>query len=153
MAMSDQAAQIPTTSKRDFLKYILGGGLIAWAVSILYPVLSYLKPPPEGGVEVTSVKVGALSSLAKDSGTIVRFGNKPVIVIRTAAGSLHAFSATCTHLDCTVQYRKDFGVIWCACHNGKYDLTGRNISGPPPRPLDEFRVVVQGDDVYISKKS
>lgn len=140
-------------SKRDFLKYILGGGLLAWAASVAYPLVAYLKPPKQAEVEVSSVKVGKLSGIEKDSGTIVRFGNKPVILIRTATGDLRAFSATCTHLDCTVQYRKDFGVIWCACHNGKYDTNGRNISGPPPRPLDEYRVVIQGDEVFVSKKS
>ncbi len=143
----------PDERRREFLKYILGGALIAWVGAVVYPILSYLKPPKQGEVEVSSVKVGKLSDIAKDSGTIVRFGSKPVILIRTAADQLVAYSAVCTHLDCTVQYRKDFGVIWCACHNGKYDLTGRNISGPPPRPLDEFRVVVQGGEVFISKKA
>jgi Rieske Fe-S protein len=139
--------------KRDFLKYILGGGALAWAAAVLFPIFSYLKPPKQAEVEVTSVKVGKADQIAKDSGTIVRFGTKPVILIRTAAGEFHAFSATCTHLDCTVQYKKELGVIWCACHNGKYDLTGRNIAGPPPRPLDEYRVVIQGDEIFVSKKA
>jgi cytochrome b6-f complex iron-sulfur subunit len=139
--------------KRDFLKYILGGGLFAWTVSVLYPLFAYLKPPKQAEVEVSSVKVGKLADIEKDSGTIVRFGNKPVILVRSAAGELRAFSATCTHLDCTVQYKKDLGVIWCACHNGKYDFNGKNIAGPPPRPLDEYRVVVQGEEVLVSKKS
>ena len=76
-----------------------------------------------------------------------------VKIFRTAGDELRAFSATCTHLDCTVQYKKDMGLIWCACHNGKYDLNGRNVSGPPPRPLDEYRVVVQGGEILISKKA
>lgn len=151
--VNDVNSQRSDNSKRDFLKYILGGGLVAWAGSVVYPLLAYLKPPKQAEVEVSSVKAGKLSAIEKDSGTIVRFGNKPVILIRTASGELKAFSATCTHLDCTVQYKKDLGVIWCACHNGKYDLNGRNISGPPPRPLDEYRVVLQGDEVFISKKT
>ena len=138
--------------RRTFLKILLSGGLIALGGSILYPILAYLKPPKQGEVEVTSVKAGKLSELEKDSGKIVKFGTKPVILIRTASGELRAFSATCTHLECTVQYKKDMGLIWCACHNGKYDLNGRNVSGPPPRPLDEYRVVVQGEEVLISKK-
>lgn len=138
--------------RRTFLKILLSGGLIALGGSILYPILAYLKPPKQGEVEVTSVKAGKLSELEKDSGKIVKFGTKPVILIRTANDELRAFSATCTHLECTVQYKKDLGLIWCACHNGKYDLNGRNVSGPPPRPLDEYRVVVQGEEVLISKK-
>lgn len=138
-------------SKRDFLKILLSGSLLAWIASVLYPILAYLKPPVQGEVQVTTVKAGSLDEIEPDSGRIVRFGNKPVILIRTASGQLRAFDATCTHLDCTVQFRKDMGVIWCACHNGKYDLNGRNISGPPPRPLAEYRVVVQGKDIIISK--
>jgi cytochrome b6-f complex iron-sulfur subunit len=140
-------------SRRNFLKFILSSGLVALAGAVLYPILVYLKPPKQGEVEVSSVKAGKLSEIEKESGQIVKFGTKPVILIRTANGDLRAFSATCTHLDCTVQFQKDFGLIWCACHNGKYDLNGRNVSGPPPRPLDEYRVVVQGDDVFVSKKA
>jgi len=148
---NNDPADAPEKSKRDFLKYVLGGGTLAWAATVLYPILAYLKPPLEGEVEVSSVKVGKLNEISKDSATIVRFGTKPVLLVRLADGELRAFSGTCTHLDCTVQYRKDMGSIWCACHNGKYDLMGRNIAGPPPRPLEPFRVVIQGEDVFISK--
>ncbi len=140
-------------SKRGFLKLVLSGGLVALAGAILYPLFSYLKPPTQGEVEVTSVKAGKASDIPNDSGSIVKFGSKPVILLRTADGEFRAFSATCTHLDCTVQYKKELGLIWCACHNGKYDLKGRNVSGPPPRPLTEYRVVVQGGEVFISKQS
>ena len=140
-------------SKRSFLKMILSGGLLALAGSILYPIITYMKPPKQGEVEVTNVKAGKISELEKDSGKIVKFGTKPAILIKTADGNLKAFSAVCTHLDCTVQYKKELGLIWCACHNGKYDLTGRNVSGPPPRPLEEYRITTQGDDIFISKKS
>ncbi len=82
---------------------------------------------------------------------IVRFGNKPVLLVRSPTDQFRAFSAICTHLDCTVQYKSDIGMIWCACHNGKYDLSGRNVAGPPPRPLEEYRVVLQGDEIHITK--
>jgi Rieske Fe-S protein len=151
--MSTIATGQQDRQKREFLKFVLGGGVIAWVAAVVYPVFAYLKPPKQAEVEITSVKVGKVGAIDKDSGTIVRFGTKPVILIRTAAGDFRAFAATCTHLDCTVQYKKEMGVIWCACHNGKYDLSGRNIAGPPPRPLDEYRVIIQGDEVSVSKKT
>ncbi len=147
----NETPQEPT--KRDFLKYVLGAGLFAWAGSVLYPIFAYLKPPKNAEVEVTSVKAGKLADIPKDSGTIVKFGTKPVILLRNNEDQLRAYSATCTHLDCTVQYSKEMGMMWCACHNGKYDLNGRNVSGPPPRPLEEYRVITQGEEVLISKKS
>ncbi|MEJ2722719.1 MAG: Rieske (2Fe-2S) protein [bacterium] len=81
----------------------------------------------------------------------MKFGRKPVILIRTDTGEFHALSATCTHLECIVQYRSDLKEIWCACHNGLYDLKGRNISGPPPRPLTEYAVNVSEDEIHISE--
>jgi Rieske Fe-S protein len=150
----NQIPEIPENkSKRDFLQWILAGGVTAFLGAVLYPIFAYLIPPKQTEVEVSSVKAGKLSEMEKESGKIIKFGTKPVILIRTANDEVRVFSATCTHLDCTVQFRKDFGMIWCACHNGKYDLNGRNISGPPPRPLDELRVVVQGDEILISKKT
>ena len=151
--MPDSHPTSPQESKRNFLKLILSGGLTALAASIFYPLFAYMKPPKQGGVEVSSVNAGKLSEIEKESGKIIKFGTKPVILVRTATDELRAFSATCTHLDCTVQFKKEMGLIWCACHNGKYDLNGRNVSGPPPRPLDEYRVVLQGDEILISKQS
>ena len=139
--------------KRDFLKYVFGGSFLAWLGTITYPIIAYLKPPKQAEVEVSSVKVGKVADIQTDSGQIVKFGSKPVILVRTPEGAFKAFNATCTHLDCTVQYSKEKGIIWCACHNGQYDLTGRNIGGPPPKPLEEFRVVIQGDEVLISKNA
>ena len=150
----NQIPEIPENkSKRDFLQWVLAGGVTAFLGAVFYPIFAYLNPPKQAEVEVSSVKAGKLSEMEKESGKIIKFGTKPVILIRTANDEVRAFSATCTHLDCTVQFRKDFGMIWCACHNGKYDLNGRNVSGPPPRPLDEFRVLIQGDEIQISKKT
>lgn len=149
--MNDHTPSPTGKTKRDFLKYALGGSLFAWLSAVLYPVLAYMKPPKQGEVLVSSVNAGKLADLPNDTGRIVKFGTKPVILVRTADGELRAFDATCTHLDCTVQYRGDMGVIWCACHNGKYDMNGRNIAGPPPKPLEAYRVIVQNDEIIISK--
>jgi len=153
MSTSPDTSTTELRQRRKFLQYLLGGSLAAWLGAVLYPIFAYLKPPAQAEVDVSSVRVGMLDDIKKDGGQIVRFGNKPVLLVRTAEGELKAFSATCTHLDCTVQYRSDLGVIWCACHNGKYDLTGRNIDGPPPRPLDEFRVLLKGNEVFVAKKT
>jgi len=82
---------------------------------------------------------------------IFKFGTEPGILIMGADGVMRAFSAVCTHLDCTVKYRPDLQKIHCACHNGIYDLNGQNIAGPPPRPLPQYKVIQQGDDVIVSR--
>jgi cytochrome b6-f complex iron-sulfur subunit len=137
--------------RRKFLDFILGAGLLGWLGSVLYPIISYLKPPAVPKANVNSMKAGLVSEFPPNSGQIVKFGRKPVILIRTESGDFKAFSATCTHLDCIVQYRKDLKQIWCACHNGHYDLRGVNIAGPPPRPLEEFNVNIVMDEIVISR--
>ncbi|MDP1994251.1 MAG: ubiquinol-cytochrome c reductase iron-sulfur subunit [Ignavibacteria bacterium] len=140
-------------NRRSFLKYLLSTSVVGFLASVLYPIVSYLNPPKQNEVEVSSVLAGKISDFEKDSGKIIRFGNKPVLVIRTEKDEFKAMSAVCTHLDCTVQYKKEMGLIWCACHNGKYDLNGKNVSGPPPRPLDMYQVNKQGDNIFVSKKA
>jgi len=140
-------------NRRDFTNVLLGSGLIAWLGSVLYPLVSYLKPPKIPEANVASVKAGKASEFANNTGQIVKFGRKPVILIRTETGDFRAFSATCTHLECIVQYRGDLKQIWCACHNGLYDLRGRNVSGPPPKPLEEYAVNVVNDEILVSRMS
>lgn len=137
--------------RRVFTKLLLGGGLLGWLGSAVYPIVSYLKPPKIPEANVQSVKAGAVADFQKNTGKIVKFGRKPVIVIREVTGDFRAFSATCTHLGCIVQYRGDLKQIWCACHNGLYDLRGRNISGPPPKPLEEYAVNVVNDEILVSR--
>ena len=83
----------------------------------------------------------------------MKFGNLPVLLVRTTDAEWRAFSAVCTHLNCTVQYREYSHQIWCACHNGLYNLNGQVVSGPPPRARDEYIVHVRGGDVVISRKA
>jgi Rieske Fe-S protein len=138
--------------RRRFLNWMLGTGAGALSASILYPVARFLIPPEieeSGESQVTLPMMPR--EIARNSGQIFRFGSKPGIVIRTPEGELKAFDGMCTHLDCIVQYRDDISRIWCACHNGHYDLNGTNIEGPPPRPLQEYTVIEQGDKIVVSK--
>ncbi len=120
----------------------------------LYPVLRYLVPPVSGESATTGVTLDVgPQDVPPNTGQIFRFGNRPGILIRTPSGELRAFSAVCTHLGCTVQYRPDLNHIWCACHNGHFDLNGVNIAGPPPRPLEGYAVNVRGDRIVVGKKA
>jgi Rieske Fe-S protein len=138
-------------SRRRFVNLLMGTGFVGWLGSVLYPLFSFLKPPPVTDGNVGSVSAGMASEIANNSGQIVRFGRTPVILVKTESGEFRAFGATCTHLDCIVQYRDDLSRIWCACHNGQFDLTGRNVAGPPPRPLTEYEVNIVDDEVLISR--
>ncbi len=139
-------------TRRGLIHWLLGGGVTASAVSFLYPVIRYLNPPEIPEAAANEVSGGKIQDLKLNSAKIVKFGNSPALLIRTGETSWRAFSAICTHLNCTVQYRDSTRQIWCACHNAFYDLNGRVVSGPPPRPLEELPVHVRGDEVVISRR-
>ena len=137
-------------SRRSFLDWFLGTSLGALLVAIGYPILRFISPPAIPEAVTDRVLAGTVAELAKSHWKIFKFGNLPGILIEVEPGSLRAFSATCTHLDCTVLYREDVHRIWCACHNGFYDAqSGRNVEGPPPRPLTPYTVRIEGDDIYV----
>ncbi|GBC76689.1 Cytochrome b6-f complex iron-sulfur subunit [bacterium HR08] len=137
--------------RRKLLNILLGTSVGATLVAILYPILKFMIPPEVIEATQTSVVAGRVNELPPNSGKIFKFGNKPGLLVRTPTGEYKAFSAVCTHLDCIVQYRPDLRLIWCACHNGQYNLSGKNIAGPPPRPLEEYAVNIRGEEIVVSK--
>jgi len=138
-------------NRRKFLNTLLGIGGIGGILSVFYPVISFLIPPKTTEPKVNSVKAGMNAEFPPNSSKIIKFGRTPVILIKTEDNQYKALSASCTHLDCIVQYKNDTKQIWCACHNGTYDLNGRNISGPPPRPLEVYDVKIIKDEIIITK--
>lgn len=154
---------VKVATRRKFVDWLLTRTLTTWLLStgfgglllaIFYPAGRYLVPPQAGESTTGTVTLPFKpEDLPANAAKIFKFGNRAGILIRTATGELRAFSATCTHLGCIVQYRKDIGHIWCACHNGHFDLNGRNIQGPPPAPLESYAVNVRGDQIVVSKRS
>jgi len=143
--------------RRTFLDALLAVGFVSTAAAIAYPVARYLVPPASGEPDTATAVAGKAAELKLNSGKVFKFGSRPGIVVRTADGEVRAFSAVCTHLDCTVQFKADTSQLWCACHNGTYDLGGNVVSGPPPRALERFAVNVRGDgpdaEIVVSRGS
>jgi Rieske Fe-S protein len=140
-------------TRRAFLLNLLKGGVLALVGSALYPIARYIYPPKGQEASVSSAVAAKVGELALNSAKIFRFGNRPAMLVRTPQDEIRAFSAVCTHLNCTVQYDQEASIIWCACHNGKFDLNGRVISGPPPKPLESFQVNLRGEDIVVSKSA
>ncbi|MCG6922012.1 MAG: ubiquinol-cytochrome c reductase iron-sulfur subunit [Acidobacteria bacterium] len=147
--------------RRRLLNWFLGTSAGALCASLVYPVVRYLSPPTVPETTTAQVEAGSTMDpdLVEKGFKILRFGAEPVILIRVSETDFRAFSATCTHLSCIVEFRKARQLIWCNCHNGVYDLNGRNIEGPPPRPLTPFEVHLvsggpgQPEKLVVSRKA
>ena len=131
--------------RRSWLARCLGGGIAATLAALFYPVAMFLRPRAttnSGALEMVApysmdeLKLGANGHWPPP----FNFGGKPCLLI-LVDGEPRAFDAVCTHLQCTVEYRAASQDIFCNCHNGVYDLNGRNVAGPPPRPLEVYQAV------------
>jgi Rieske Fe-S protein len=142
---------VEKSGRRRFLNYLLGTSFGATLITIFYPIIRFITPPEIVEAAQNSVVAGKVGELAANSGKIFKFGNKPGLLVRTSSGEVKAFSAVCTHLDCIVQYKPESKQIWCACHNGQFNLSGQNVGGPPPRPLEQYTVNTRGDEIIVSK--
>ena len=145
-------------NRRQLLNWFLGTSFGALIASVIYPVLRYMTPPKIAEANTNQIEAGEVNDpqLLERGYKIVRFGAEPVILVKAADNDFRAFSATCTHLDCIVGFQKEQTRIYCNCHGGCYDLQGRNVSGPPPRPLTPYKVnvVAKGSEpglIVVSK--
>ncbi len=139
--------------RRNFVNYFLGGSLAATVLAFLYPIIRYILPPRQAEALEKRVSAAKVGELSPNSFKIFKFGASPGILVNTQDGQLVALTAVCTHLTCTVRYESDSGTLFCPCHNGRFDLAGNVISGPPPAPLETYKVEISGEEIFVSKKA
>lgn len=142
-------------TRREFFRIALTGAGACYAAAIGYPLFKYLASPAEQAnslTAVTEVTLEGANTLPKGSVLMFKFCSKPAMLIHHKNGSWVAFDAVCTHLGCTVQYQPERDVIHCNCHGGEYNTeTGKNISGPPPRPLTMYVTKISENNVIVSR--
>ena len=156
--MGEQSAQITPGEKtgglslpvqatrRGILKGVLGAISAFGLGSILYAAYRFLAPGARGGAPVEI----ALSEISAGGTAFFQYGGSPGILLREEDGALKAFSLVCTHLACTVIWSGEKKEFYCPCHDGIFDGEGKVLSGPPPAPLERWKVEAQGDKVIIS---
>jgi cytochrome b6-f complex iron-sulfur subunit len=155
--MSEQSAQVSPGKKaagvslpvqatrRGLLKGVLGAISAFGLGSVIYAFYRFLAPGAGGGAPVEI----PLDEISSGGTAYFQYGGAPGILLRGEDGTLRAFSLVCTHLACTVIWNGEKREFHCPCHDGFFDGEGRVLSGPPPAPLDRWKVEVQGNKVII----
>lgn len=135
-------------ARRSFLgrmSALAGAGLVA---QVVLPLWRYLFPgmsrEPEK-IEFTDEMLAELNATRPGDCFRFQWGAVPGLALRAQGGDLRVFKGVCTHADCNVAWRSGTSDFFCACHEGRYDEFGKNIEGPPPRPLARLFVTLEGD--------
>ncbi|MBN2371438.1 MAG: Rieske 2Fe-2S domain-containing protein [Vicinamibacteria bacterium] len=139
-------------TRGQFINGWLSATASLFLTALVYPVLRFLETPGKD-VRPTNVALPLKDyALALNSAALFPFGSRPGLLIRTEADEWIALDAVCTHFECTVRYDSGARHIHCPCHNGFFDIHGRNTGGPPPRPLERYQVRIEGDALIISRE-
>ncbi len=139
-------------SRRSFLNISI---LISSAVilgGIIYPVIKFLLPTAAnrdmGKREIFSISI---NEIPVGSAKLVRYKNKPSIIIRLKEQEVYALSAVCTHLGCIVKWQDETKELLCPCHAARFDLYGNILGGPAPKPLPAYKAVIEEDRILIKE--
>ncbi len=81
-------------------------------------------------------------ALRRRDGWVTEEGRHAAWVVRRGEKIL-VFDPRCTHLGCAYHWHAETSQFLCPCHNGLYDIDGRVVGGPPPRPLDTYPATVE----------
>jgi Rieske Fe-S protein len=159
--MEDAMEERKEISRRDAMKVAIAaiGGVIGAALGI--PAIAYLIGPALKKDEANWVRVGSLSKIElgmpmlfkpkvkRQTGWIEEEAEVGVYVLTEDGRDYHAMSNICTHLGCRVRWIAERQQFFSPCHNGVFDKHGFVVSGPPPRPLDEFETKIEDGNLYI----
>jgi glycine/D-amino acid oxidase-like deaminating enzyme/nitrite reductase/ring-hydroxylating ferredoxin subunit len=75
------------------------------------------------------------AALAPGEGTVIKLNGESTAVYKDADGQVHAVSAICTHLGCTVGFNPSDTTWDCPCHGSRFATDGTVIQGPATRNL------------------
>ena len=150
------------TTRREFLGRVTG--LIAAAIGAVMavPAAGYLIGPAWRRATPPWAGAGTIADLPTDQpvqrevvietqdGWLKSEQTKGVWVAKLSTGEIRVYNPHCTHLGCAFKWNQDKQQFLCPCHGGVYDLNGRVLAGPPPRPLDTMEYKIEGDRLIVN---
>ena len=139
-------------TRRQFLNSLFGGSLLAFFSGTLFPLAKFAFPTLGKEPDFVVLNKTDFAAIPNNSAKIFAWGGVPGIYLKKEDGSTAALRGVCTHMECNVAYRPAEKKFYCACHKGWFDETGKNIAGPPPKPLEFFEVMEKGEKMIIARK-
>lgn len=140
----------PTATRRRFLGWLSRAFLGLWGLGAIGVFGAYLRPRARGErVAERIVRAGMLDDLRVGEARLVRHGTTPFFLVRADADHVVALSAVCTHVRCILDYDRSRKGLVCPCHEGRFDLSGNVLSGPPPRPLQRYEVSLRAGEIFV----
>jgi Rieske Fe-S protein len=139
-------------TRRTFLNTLFGGWLLAAFSGAFYTLMKFAFPTLGKEPDFVVLNRNDFIDIPNNSVKPFPWGGTVGLYFKKDDGSILALKGVCTHMDCNVAYRPEEKKFYCACHQGWFDETGKNIAGPPPKPLVTFDVTEDGEKLIIARK-
>ncbi len=151
-------------TRRDFVKVMTGVTGVIIGGGIALPAIGYAVDPAiksGGSGKDAWISLGPVENYPIGEPTPFNFTRTKVngwektasthglFVLRKSDTEIKVFSNVCTHLACRVAWHKDKGEYVCPCHDGVFDKDGNVVSGPPPRPLDQYEYKIEDGNLFV----
>lgn len=132
-------------TRREFLSIIGFFGLACGIAGYIYSTLRFIFPnilyePP------ASFRIGKPEQYKINSPVFIR--ERHIFVFYDSEG-IYSISSTCTHLGCSVSWKKGNESFECPCHGSVFDKDGRVKKGAAPRPLESYAIELAADGNLI----
>jgi menaquinol-cytochrome c reductase iron-sulfur subunit len=148
-------------TRRDFFGILTGWIVAAIGATLAVPAVGYFIGPALKRKTLGWLHAGSISTLVPDQpvqrevevgtqeGWFTTQTIKGVWVVKRSTGEIRVYNPHCTHLGCAYKWNPSAHQFQCPCHGGVYDLDGRVIAGPPPRPLDTLNYQIEGTQLEV----
>ncbi len=150
-------------SRRDFVKLVSGFFGTVMGAGITLPAIGYVLDPAlkSGGAREQWISLGPVDEYEIGVPKPFNFTRTQVngwertsssyggFVVRQSETEFKVLSNICTHLGCRVAWDEAESAYICPCHDAAFTANGEVISGPPPRPLDEYEFKIEDGNLFI----
>ncbi|KMP11441.1 hypothetical protein UR09_03270 [Candidatus Nitromaritima sp. SCGC AAA799-A02] len=136
-------------TRREFFSYgFMGSSLLASMSLLAYYVVQFLFPTSNASL-TRKIYITTTDKIGPGKSYKFRDLKGGRITVTNTGEEFIALSTKCTHLGCQVHWKKDEKVFFCPCHEGYFNSRGEVLRGPPPKPLNSYRVEVIDKAIYI----
>ena len=149
MDAKSQVDQNPI-SRRKLIFYAWIGAAAIVMGELIGGTFAFLWPRRKQGKAENVFIAGKVTDLKV--GEVIPFRKEKAFIVRTDGGLL-AMSAICPHLHCIVTWNEVLKKFECPCHGAKFNPRGEVLEGPPPRPLDLYKLQIVAGNLVIDKAS
>ncbi|MFQ5892022.1 MAG: ubiquinol-cytochrome c reductase iron-sulfur subunit [Candidatus Methanofastidiosia archaeon] len=136
-------------SRRSFLDLMLGAVFTITAFIFGLPILKYLFPPKRMGEQFGFLEVATIDEIPVGGEKDIVYNGKSAAVTHPREDLFLAMYRICTHLGCIVPWDSEREIFQCPCHDGRFDIYGKNIYGPPPRPFWKLEIEIVGEKILV----